>query len=254
MGDARTQRVLTPSLAQLPDSLAPERFVAALERAAEAWSSDCGVRVVIGPALSRAAAREDATNLVVFRQGAWCHNGRCARDSTFPLRALAMTTTYPEAARGRAVREADVELQAAQVEDGLFRPSWWSGASLSLEVVLAHEIGHVLGLSDRCTDERGRPARDAHVRCAPEQRASVMFAPARLAAPTALDRQALCELYPRPTRTPRAARAEPDAAPSVLASMGPDWVVWLMIVWLFGRALWQRSTKRARWPALARKR
>jgi hypothetical protein len=73
----------------------------------------------------------------------------------------------------------------------------------SLRVVLAHEIGHLLGLRDACAAVHGKPAPAS---CA--DRDSIMFAPAQLDAPSAKDLAALRRLHPRLVETAPASGAQ----------------------------------------------
>ncbi len=94
--------------------------------------------------MPRRFVAEDGVNLIIFRAESWCHNERCGGAGTFPLRAAAMTTTFPKGARGVDVREADVEINAVNgawlARDDPSQPNLGS--------VLLHEIGHILGFPD----------------------------------------------------------------------------------------------------------
>jgi hypothetical protein len=178
----------------------------------------CSVRLSVAPEQDRWLAAEDGVNLVVLRQGLWCHNGSCGHTSTFPLDSLAMTTAYPEGATGALVREADVEvnprmlhaaapdplpkgpiLQARATESGI----WVFGLPdtnypVPLESVLVHELGHVLGLGDACVSGHHVGGMPVIVDCPSEQRDRVMFPEARQLQPTAADLAELAQLYPLP--------------------------------------------------------
>ncbi len=165
---------LTPSSREAPEGWSVEGLVRELERAADAWSvtrGDCRIAVRVAPAQSFWAATEDGVNLVAFRTESWCHNGRCGHLRTFPRRAVAMTTTYPEGARGSAVVEADVELNGVdfrfESSDRLgTKPSGERGFDQSLKKVLVHEIGHALGLEDHCGTGGHRSTNARHPPCA----------------------------------------------------------------------------------------
>ena len=140
-------------------------------------------------------AVQDGVNLVVFREKAWCHNERCSRTRVFPSNALAMTTVYPEGARGHRVEEADIEINARG-----FQGEKAKLAVADLRAILVHEVGHVLGLEDACRASHGVAAPEI-TQCSPEDRNSVMFAPNRLQRPTEKDILTLCNIYPRSPQT-----------------------------------------------------
>jgi hypothetical protein len=148
--------ILTPSASELPTGWSAGEFREIIERAAGRWSYPnvpCGVRVVVGEPRSEWRAVQDGTNLVAVRGRSWCHNGRCSAATTYPLRTMGMTTTYPAGATGGAIMEADIEI------NGVFFQFTDAGAlpdesarkhAVRLESILTHEIGHVLGLGDVC--------------------------------------------------------------------------------------------------------
>jgi len=197
--------VLTPSATELPPGWSAGEFREVIERAAARWSYPnvpCGVRVVVGEPRPEWRAVQDGTNLITVRARSWCHNGRCSPTTTYPLRATAMTTTYPEGARGRSVVEGDVEVNDVffQFLDG---PGVTEGGSprrpIRLESVLAHEIGHVLGLPDICGEIRTASGRPMTRACSPDDRERMMFAASPHESLTPADVAALCEIYPPQT-------------------------------------------------------
>ena len=198
-----TSVVLTPSTSALPPGWSAGDFRDAIQRAANRWSFPnvpCAVTVTVSEGRPAWLAARDGVDVVAYRNRTWCHNERCGAGSTFPLRATAETTTYPEAAPGRAPTEADVELNGVA-----YRFTGRSGGDVAADArawtvpmtsVLAHEIGHVLGLADACGAARrasGQPITDG---CSATDRARVMFAASVADTPTAADVAELCALYP----------------------------------------------------------
>jgi hypothetical protein len=171
----------------MPTGLAPTAFLEALGNAASRWSypavSCTSLRVDVSSASTRRVVAEDGINSIVFRTGTWCHNERCGSTSTFPIRAAAMTTTYPPRSKSREVREADVEINAVHFD-------WGAGANrrtAPLEAVLTHEIGHALGFSDVCGDGS----------CPDDEATSVMRSGRSDASLNGWDVERLCAAYPR---------------------------------------------------------
>jgi hypothetical protein len=210
--------VITPSTADLPEGWSVGRFREALQGAADAWndaSVACGVKLVVGEPRSEWRAARDGTNLVAFRSRTWCHNERCSPTSTYPLRAMAMTTPYP----GNAERpeEADVEINAVSFrltagdDAGVSATPKWSAPIVP---VLVHEIGHVLGLPDVCGGERRASGRPVMSGCSAEDRQRVMFAANASERPAPADVAELCRLYqPADARLIESAPAGPAPVP-----------------------------------------
>ena len=184
------------------------------------WNSElnhcCAIRLDVRQPVSNWLAVEDATNLIALRRQQWCHNERCGNRSTFPLGTLAMTTVYPEGATGTELREADIEVDARQLHavvavadspgpnSELLRTSsgYWvlkrqgDAVTVPLEVVLTHELGHVLGLKDACVSGYRTGGQPVLGQCLDEQRTRIMYADARLLRPTNADLAEIAEMYP----------------------------------------------------------
>ena len=196
--------VVTPSRSGLYGLLPRQDWQALVARSVDSWNQElarcCSVRLSLAPAVDRRLAEQDNLNLVILRRGPWCHNERCGKASTFPLTVLGMTNTYPKDAVGAQVREADIEINATHVHHSpgagwvLALPG--SDREVSLQAVVTHEIGHLLGLRDACGDHYGRTGRIVRDACPEAQRSRVMFGPAQLLVPAATDLRELSEIYP----------------------------------------------------------
>lgn len=259
---------LTPSDHELPRNLAKPEWAEIVDGVAAAWNEGmpaCGVpRIQVAPMTHRWLAEEDGTNLVVFRSREWCHNERCSRTDTYPMRALAMTTTYPAGATGALVGEADIELGLAafvalgrhQSKQGIGGAV--AGASLNaqdlpsahglapadlLQRVLLHEVGHVLGLPDVCANQ---PVQSAEVQSCPvDYRERAMYALGLNATPSRGDYESLCHLY----ASNGAASSTTSAGLQSLLAMAPEylWVAGVLAAvasaWVLLRHL--RSSRKA---------
>jgi hypothetical protein len=216
---------ITPSRSGLQSLMPAREWQQIMNSSVARWNHAleqcCSVRLVVTLAQDKWLATEDGVNLVVLRQGLWCHNESCGHTSTFAPNALAMTTAYPEGATGVQVREADIEinprmlhvvshvslpmdpaLQARATESGL----WVFGPRdtqypVPLEAVLVHELGHVLGLGDACTLGHEVGGLPVVVDCTSEQRERVMFPDAHQMVPTAADLEELAQMYPAPNHS-----------------------------------------------------
>lgn len=182
----------------------------ALELGARAWNDSVGrcgapeLRILPTQAGSL-SVRKDGISTVVVQGGTWCPSGRRASGDCRDGDRQAVTHLYPEQKPGDPrdgeVREADIEINARD-----FR---WSldgdgEGTESLRSVLAHELGHVLGLDHPCTV--GRMSRqnrfgETLVPCASLEAAHRIMVPGRRkhgtfpAAPSPEEVDKLCESY-----------------------------------------------------------
>lgn len=199
---------ITPSSQNLPHGLSRWDWFEVVASAARKWSYptvQCtSAQLVVGSLRDWRTVGDDDVNLVVFREQVWCNNERCGREGLFSSRAMAMTQTYPDGARGDRIHGADIELnsvnflfqQSEPPTDHATSPSTSDKPIVKLEAVVLHELGHVLGLEDKCVAALGKyPG----ATCSSNDTNSVMFAPAQHLELAASDVAALCALYPRET-------------------------------------------------------
>jgi hypothetical protein len=221
-GETMRTIAITPSLSGLRGLIPDRDWQQVIEASVAVWNQAlercCSVRFSVSPAVNLRLATQDDVNVIVLRQGLWCHNEMCGHTSTFPIDTLAMTTAYPDGATGAQVREADVEvnprmlhavasdslsksptLLARATESGIwvFGPPGTS-YPVTLEAVVVHELGHVLGLGDTCVSDHRFGGMPVIGDCSTEQRDRVMFPDAHQLQPTAVDLADLAQLYPMP--------------------------------------------------------
>jgi len=192
--------VLTPGALDLPDGLSQAEWENTLGVAAQRWNVPCSPFVVsVTAPAPRWRVGKDGTNLIAFRKDIWCKNKSCGHTTTYPLRAMGMTTVVSEPAQNHNKGEADVEINAVAFSfnvDGK-TPNQENAtqiARVSLVAVVMHEIGHVLGLKDFCSrghTTTGHPKTDP---CSGAKRRSVMFAGALAEQVSPEDIAALCSL------------------------------------------------------------
>src|SRR5215216_2272202 len=107
--------VLSPSMF-MPPSQHVSQLQSALDEVGRVWSYPripcTALDISAGAPIPRRLVVMDGLNLVVMRSQRWCHNERCGPLGSFPLRAAAMTTQFPEGAEGSDVREGDIEINA----------------------------------------------------------------------------------------------------------------------------------------------
>ena len=159
-------------------------------------------RVRIAGLVDKRRTEQDGVGVLVFREDSWCKNGD-PREGCHNPDAVALTFAH---ASGSELVEADIAVNGIHHR--------WAALSgdvdprgrdhLDLQNVLTHELGHVLGLPDNCseegTDAAGMPSCFTD---AAELQRSAMYplgAAGQLTRRTVspADRAALCALYGRP--------------------------------------------------------
>lgn len=192
---------VTPSRSRLLPQLPEGQWYATIERSVSSWNAAlegcCGVRLSVAAPVERWLAVQDGVNLVVLRSGSWCHNERCGHTATFPLRALGMTSSYPEGAQGGQIAEADIEVNGTNLDISTLAIRYSDNIEpVPLQAVITHELGHLLGLKDACQHHyliSGKPILNE---CPPEEQNRVMFATARKLVPSSADLRELALVHP----------------------------------------------------------
>lgn len=186
---------LTPSFRNLPPGIGIDEFRASVKVAAAQWTEGCdALEIIVEPSSGLWTIRDDDVNLVAFRTTEWCRNLSCGSGSTYRPKVAGVTTAHARVG-------GDIELNAKyfSFHGGAGDSSWKVPSSsgrtdeISLDLVLVHEIGHVLGLPDRCEASGHRPVPDGT--CEDDYSNSVMHAPSRLFRPSPKDREEVCALF-----------------------------------------------------------
>lgn len=182
----------------------------ALRSAAAIWNDaleGCGAPrfSISSTPLSRPAIREDLVSEVLFHEREWCPPHAVDSDECHDREVQASTHLYPTLRPGApsdgALREADLEINGVDFH--------WSdrgeeAMTLSLEAMLVHELGHMLGLTHPCAPRNSpeRKAGEATVSCDDERVQQAVMHPRagellakRTARPLRAEIAAICDIY-----------------------------------------------------------
>jgi len=157
----------------------------ALEAGVRTWNgalAGCGVPTlrVLPFAPGRPSLGRDGRSHLVVRSRRWCPDDVRDHGDCYPPGSAAQTHRYPEDVAGRAfadVREADIEISAA---DFAWSQHGEEPGTRALDVILLHELGHVLGLTHPC-ESRSGTGRAPDVPPCSERFASALMNPAPVA-------------------------------------------------------------------------
>jgi hypothetical protein len=255
----RSPIAFTLHLDQLPQGLSPEMVEAAARGAAAAWDGQLvgctSLELRMQVALGAARPTElDGVNRILFQSGPWCTRlPRAARPCAPNDLAATSVTTRTHSGE---ILDADIEINAGGHRwADLARPVSQPELRYDLQSVLAHEIGHALGLGHPCTlDGHPSPARDhlgralaACDRSPPELAETTMFpvgfpGDLRRRSLATDDVQAICAIYPRTDDGPYSATAGGCRASARPIRPTLGWPVALGLALL---ARWLRRRQRA---------
>jgi hypothetical protein len=158
---AREDVELEPVRPPAASGLSGSDLVRALDDEVGAWNAavaGCDVpRLRVGALRAYGAATDDGHNLVVVKVGSWCPDGPGDPDDCYDPTRQAKTSLrlrHDTGPRDGEIRETDVEINAVH-----FRWSLDGDApsTRSLHAVIAHELGHVLGLDHACRASQPSP-------------------------------------------------------------------------------------------------
>jgi hypothetical protein len=243
---------------------AEDRLRKAIVTAAEAWSypaiSCTSLRLNVEPLIDGPGrVQPDGRNVLVFRDRTWCSDEDKNLEHCHDPSRVAITTVYDRRTDAGGpegeILEADLEINAVDYTWALDTKASASRANeRHLSAILVHELGHMLGLAHSCasstllpmTDDRGSQVPLCRL-ASPEVRASVMYPDPEeegrpvVLTPTADEKRAICEMYPRQGCSGRCtiARAPASGAPE----SSPEPLV-LVLSALIGVALFGRYMSR----------
>jgi hypothetical protein len=203
---------------QLPPGLAAASVLDAARRAARRWTDAAAcahVELRISGPTDVSRVDDDGVNVIAFRRTSWCRDGLKRSGQCYGEGEVARTTRHDRVVDGSEfIAGADIELDAVHFEFQPGPPGSEQGTlgertPVSLDEILVHEFGHVLGFEHPCRtggtssratkDDRGRLLGP----CMQDDPAleTVMLAGFRPSDVSGLlgkeDVRALCTVYPR---------------------------------------------------------
>jgi hypothetical protein len=206
----RTLRWVPPEIVIQPfaprDKVAAADLIQALESGARTWNqalAGCGVPALKALPLAPGKPNlgRDGRSHLVVRSNRWCPDDMGDQSNCYPPESAAQTHLHPEDVAGRAfaeVREADIEINA---KDFTWSLHGKEPGTRALDVIVLHELGHVLGLTHACES----PSANGRAPDAPpctERFASELMNPAPVApgarptlTPTSAEVRAVCSIY-----------------------------------------------------------
>lgn len=128
-------------------------LIDSLRASADTWSSACGeaniARFRFSPGDWGLPIRRDGRNVIRIQTGSWCSAGATDEQDCYARERVAITHLYPSSDSANEsippkAHEADIEINGVHHR-------WDSGPNQpSMQSILIHELGHVLGLPHPC--------------------------------------------------------------------------------------------------------
>ena len=189
------------------DPAATEALLQALASGVETWNDalgGCGAPKLraLAATVASPGIRRDGVSVVLLRERGWCPDPPRDPEDCYDSERAGITHLYPSDpdAPYSEVREADVEINAV---DFAWSVDGSAAGTRSLQALVNHELGHVLGIDHPCGRDPGIPGTVPHPggACTPAHEGALMY-PAPVEAgrapvlePTHAEIETLCALY-----------------------------------------------------------